>query len=89
MDVKVREVGQAELEMLPAETREAFLDALERLKSARSLPVPGLDIIPIRGSRSLHRLAIGDCRGVFRYIPREKSDFLTFGYRAGFYQRFG
>jgi mRNA-degrading endonuclease RelE of RelBE toxin-antitoxin system len=88
MDVRVREVAQAELELLPAGARRAFVDAFDRLESATSLPVPGRDIIALRGTRSWYRLAIGDCRGVFRYEPRERCEFLTFGFRAGFYQRF-
>jgi mRNA-degrading endonuclease RelE of RelBE toxin-antitoxin system len=88
MKVIVREDAAGELELLPAPIRDEFEAALDKLELAESLPVRGLDIIPLRGSRTLHRLAIGDYRGAFRYVENRTCDFLTFGPRAGFYQRF-
>jgi len=88
MEVTVREAAQRELELLPERIRRTFLGALSRLDAARTLPIRDLDIVAIRGSRSLHRLAVGEYRAVFRFDGRGRCDFLTFGPRAGFYQRF-
>jgi mRNA-degrading endonuclease RelE of RelBE toxin-antitoxin system len=85
--VAYRESAVTEFLQVPKDAQRAIRDALQRLAGTFPDIPAGLDVVQVRGTSTLWRLAIGEYRCVFR-IEAARLVVFGVGLRPGFYLRF-